>query len=373
MRAGEVSGDAHLDGDKLIAASAAAQEGDALAAQAEHRAGLGALGYVELDLAVERGHLDLRAEGGLGIGKLLLHDDGGAVALKDRVRPHDHVDEQIAGGAAVCAGVAVALAGDGLPVVDAGGDLHGHLVLAADAAHTAAGLAGLVDDLARAAALGAGGGGLHRAEGGALGGAHGAAALAVGADLRRRAGGAAVALAVGALLHAGSGDLLFATEGRLLKGDVHAHAHALALAGGVRVAGLAAEAAEAAENVPKNIAEIAKAVKAAEAARAVSRVGIEGRMAKLVILLALFLVGEHLVGLVCLLEALLARLVAGVQVGVVGLGDLAEGLFDLVLCGALVYAEHLIVIAFFCHIFLLRANALRGIPQRKGRVIYERG
>lgn len=57
-----------FDGDELVAAAAAAEVGDAFAAQAEDGAGLGAFGDVVFDLAVQRGHLHLGAEGGLDDG-----------------------------------------------------------------------------------------------------------------------------------------------------------------------------------------------------------------------------------------------------------------------------------------------------------------
>ena len=60
-------------------------------------------------------------------------------------------------------------------------------------------------------------------------------------------------------------------------------------------------------------------------------VGVDAREAVLVVPGALVRVGEHLVGLVDLLEFGLGFLVAGVQVGVVLLGQLAVGLFDFII------------------------------------------
>ena len=223
-----------------------------------------------------------------------------------------------------------------------------------------------MDDLAAAAALFARAARLHHAEGGALRGAHAAGALAVRADLRRRAGGAAGALAVRTLLDAADVDLLLAAERRLFKGDIQAHAQVFAPAragadvlaahGGVRRTLRAAEAAEAAaenvaeaaaENVTEDIAEAAEAAKPGAAGAAGGRV--ERRMAELVILRALVGIGQHLVGLVDLLEALLAFFIARMQVRVVGLGQLAVGFFDLVLGCAFFDTEHFIIISFFSH------------------------
>ena len=72
-------------------------------------------------------------------------------------------------------------------------------------------------------------------------------------------------------------------------------------------------------------------------------------MAELVILRALVGIGQHLVGLVDFLEALLAFLIARMQVRVVGLGQFAVGFFDLVLGCAFFNTEHFIIISFFSH------------------------
>ena len=72
-------------------------------------------------------------------------------------------------------------------------------------------------------------------------------------------------------------------------------------------------------------------------------------MAELVILRALVGIGQHLVGLVDLLEALLAFFIARMQVRVVGLGQLAVGFFDFVLGCPLFDTEHFIIISFFSH------------------------
>ena len=266
------------------------------------------------------------------------------------MRTHDHADEQIAGRAAVHAAVALAVQRDGLAVVDTGGDGHADLVLTADAAHTAAGLAGLVDDLARAAAFRTRRGGLRHAEGRALGGTYGAAALAVGADLGRRAGGAAGALAVGALLHAADRDLFLAAEGRLLKGYVHAGAQIVAAARRVGIAARGAEAA--AEKAREDVAQVAEIAEALKSAAAEAGGGIKGGVAELVVLRALVVVREDLVGLVDLLEPLLTGLVAGVQVRVILLCELSVCFFDLFGARALLQAEYLVIIAFFCHFIL---------------------
>ena len=208
-----------------------------------------------------------------------------------------------------------------------------------------------MDYLARASALRARRGRLRHTEGSALRRADAAGALAVGADLRRRPRRAAVALAVRALLDAAYGDFLLAAEGGLLEADVELNAYVVALARRVRVAARAAAEAEYVSEYIAKVAEIAEAAKAAEAcAAAEARAGIKGRVAVLVILRALIVVRQHLVRLVDLLEPLLTGFIARMEVGVVLLGKSAVCLFYLICRGALLQAEHLVVISFFCHI-----------------------
>lgn len=165
--------------------------------------------------------------------------------------------------------------------------------------------------------------------------------------------GAAGALAVRALLDTADIDLLLAAERRLFKGDVQAHAQVFTAARAAALGLAAAEAAAenvaeaAAENVTEDIAEAAEAAKPGAAGAAGGRV--KRRMAELVILRALVGIGQHLVGLIDLLKALLAFLVARMQIRVVGFGQLAVGFFDLVLGCAFFDAEHFIIISFFSH------------------------
>ncbi len=92
-------------------------------------------------------------------------------------------------------------------------------------------LAGVLDELALAAAAGAGLLGLHDAEGRTLLANDKASAAAVRAGLRAGTGGAAAAVALGTLLLTGDGDVLFAAMHRLIKRQGDAHPDVLALAG----------------------------------------------------------------------------------------------------------------------------------------------
>ena len=227
----------------------------AFAAQTEHRSGLRALGHGVFHLAVDRRHLDLRAERSLYDGYGQLVENGRVLALKLRMAAHAHRHKQIACGAAVASGVAEPAQGDGLPVVDTGGNVYLDAARAAHLALAFAGRARLMDDLACAAAAGARLLRLHHAERRARRARDGTAALAVGADLGGRALGAAGALALVAGLDLHNVQLAADAEAGLLKADLHLGADILTAHGGVRRALCAAEAAKAAEAAAKAAAE----------------------------------------------------------------------------------------------------------------------
>ena len=69
-------------------------------------------------------------------------------------------------------------------------------------------------------------------------------------------------------------------------------------------------------------------------------------MAVLIVRGALVRVGEHLAGLLGLLEALLGLLVVGIPVGVILHREAAIGLLDLRLGGRPGYVEYLVIISF---------------------------
>ena len=93
---------------------------------------------------------------------------------------------------------------------------------------------------------------------------------------------------------------------------------------------------------------------------------------ELVVGLALLGVGEDLVGLADLLEALLGRGVALVDVGMVLAGKATEGLLDVGLTGALVYAEGGVVVAIL-HRLRLFLGHRRRLLRREHRGLGWRG
>ena len=197
---------------------------------------------------------------------------------------------------------------------------------------------------------------LHDAERRALLGHDIPAAAAVRAGFGRRALGRAAAAAVRAGFLAVDRDLFGAAVGGFLKGQNHAGLDIVAFARGVGAAApAAAKTAEPAEAPAEQIAEDIAQVHAAETARAAKAallgriVGVDPGKAELVVALAFFGVGEHVVGFVDLLELFLGHFIAGVEVGVVFLGELAVGALDLGVAGIFADAQHLVVISFFCH------------------------
>ena len=98
----------HDDGDILVAAAAPVDIRDALALQAERRAGLRALADRIADLAVERRHLDLRSAGCLRERDGHLAVDVLPLPREQRVAADADRDHQIAARAAVESGVALA-------------------------------------------------------------------------------------------------------------------------------------------------------------------------------------------------------------------------------------------------------------------------
>ena len=267
---------------------------------------------VVADLAVQGGHLHIGAQGCLGEGDGHFAPDVVAPALEQRVGPHGHVHVQVAVGAAVDAGVALAAHIEDLLVVNAGG--HGHLdaLVAAHPALAVAGFAGGLHNFAGAAAAVAGLGGLHHPKGRALADAHLAGAMAVlaglGGGARRRAG--AVALVAGVDL--GIGDGLLAALGRLLKGDGDIGLDIAAAPGGVGVGAPCAAPKAAAKEAVENVRKVEAALEGAAAPGAAAKVGVYPRVAELVVAGPLVFVGEYLVGLVDLFKLGLGVLVPGV-------------------------------------------------------------
>ncbi len=265
------------------------------------------------------------------------------VAFEHRVRLDMDLDIEVARRAAVDAGFAVAGRADPHAFVDAGRDLDLEGLLRLDLALAVAFDARLGDVLAGAVALRASL--LHREE--ALRHADLADAFTSGAGLDVRARLGAVAVAVIAVVPVRYADLRLVAVRGLLERDLHAVAQ-VGAAIDLRTAALPAPgclAKDVAEDIAEGLGEAAVALGTAEAAR---HVRVHARVPVLVVGRLLFGVGEHLVGLLGLLEFLLRILAVRIAVRVVLHRELAIRLLDVVVARVLAHPEHFVVVT-FCH------------------------
>src|ERR687887_1041647 len=325
----------HLDGDQQVAEQPAGGAGHPAAAHPEGAAVLGAGRDLERHRPVQGRHLQLGAERGLGEGHR--HGDGQVVAAaaEQRVLADVDLDDQVPGGRAGLAGLALALEADGGAVADPGGDADLQLAGADLAAPAAAVGARVVDHRAAALAGRAGAGQPEQA----LVAGDGAAAVAGRAGPRQRARPGAGAVAHVAGRRPGELERDGGAAHRLLEAEGD-----LAVDVPPTPGGLLAPAEEVAEQVAQATAQVLDADPAPEPAReaaaepARERAGAD-QAAGLVVLGALLGVGQHAVGPADLLEALLRGPVAGVGVRVVLLGELPVGLLDVRRRGVLGNAE----------------------------------
>src|SRR5579863_2911291 len=321
----------HLHAAEEVAHRAATHGFHALAAQAEHLAGLCLGRDLEGYAAVQGRHFEFAAECGHGEAHGHLAGKIGTVAAEDGMGPDANLHVEVAGGSAV--GPRLALAGEPYTVarVHAGRHLHRQRLLLLHPALSVAVRAGVRDDLAPAVAARTGL--LHREE--ALLHAHLAAAVAGGAGhgLAALLGAAAVAdLAGHERWHV---DVHRVAEHRLLEGEGEPEAQVRAA-----VDPLAAATPSAGEDVAEHVAEdVAEHVVGVEARPAAATttgtggVGVHARVAELVVRGALLGIGEDLVGFLGFLEVFFRGLVAGVAIRVMLHGEPAVGLLDVGLRG----------------------------------------
>ncbi len=361
MLCGKVLRRQHLDHHVLIAAAILPEEGDAAALEAKGLARLGALGYLHVHGAVQGRHLHRGAQRRLHEGDGHLHHHVIAAALEELVGLDGDIHVEIAVVPAVGARITAPLDPEPRALIHALRYGHIHLMPLSGMAGAMALLAGVLDNLARAAAAGAGGLVYDAAEGGVLHLLAHARALAVRALLCVRA---ALAMAFGALLRAGIGDLHLLAEGRLLEGKLQLVAEIRApLRPNAARAAAAATAEEHVENIVEAAASAeaskatAKAPEAATASSVATHAVFKGSVAELVIGLLLLRILQDLVGLIDLLELLLGCLrVIAIEVRMILAGHFLVGLFYLRLARALLDAKDFIVIAFFAHALHLFTN-----------------
>ena len=344
-----------------VSGIARAQALDALAAQPEGLAVLRALGQFDLGLAIERGHMDLPAQR----RRDHAHRCGAvqviAIALEDLMWLDPDLDVQVARRAAVGAGLAVASRTNTHAFVDAGRDLDLERLVLLDAALAMTGHARLGDHLAHATA---GRAGLLDAEE-TLAHRDRTGAVASAAHLRAgaRLGAGAVAGVAGFV--GGNAYLRFLASGAVLERDLHrvrqvvAAKHLLPTAAATTATTRATRAAkDVAKDVAESFCKATHAIRAAARAKAATHVGVDAGVAVLVVGGTLLRVGEHLVGLLGLLELLfgLLGIVTLIAVRVVLHRELAISLLDVFVGGVFGHTQSFVVIA-LCHRFIRHAAA----------------
>ena len=182
-----------------------------------------------------------------------------------------------------------------------------------------------------------------------------ACAVACGASGERCAVFGACAVAVGALNVGGYLEGLVHAFGDFFQSQFYAYAQvgASALAPTWRASGGAAERTSgtpAAEYVAEHREYVVHRHSACRIVLASAWESLRPHgVAELVVLLALFRVAEHVVGLGRLLEFFFSRLVARIFVGMVFYGELAIGFLYGVGVGVAFHAQHFIVVAFVVH------------------------
>src|SRR5574340_1006834 len=332
----------HLDAQIQFAMAPAAEFRQALALEAQHRAGLGAGRDGHAGRAVQGGHLQRGAQHGLGQRDGLLAQQIGPGPLEARIAPRAHHDEQVPGDAARL-GARHPLAGDAQrhALLDPLRDLHRQIFLMLHFAAAAACLAGVLDDAAAPMAGGAESDLLDQDMflflAAAAGDAPGALACLSGLDRATLGTGAAT---VGTGGRAVQADLLLAAARHPLQRDVYLDLDARA-ARRPRAAAVEEPLERAAAEVEVEPAEDVLEVDAAE--QVLLAETFHAGEAACVVFGALLRVGQDGVGLGDLLEALLGSRFL-VAVGVIFQGEVAEGVLDRLLVGVLGDAEHLVVV-----------------------------
>src|SRR6185437_6958660 len=279
----------HHDPADQVAVPAAAHRLHTAAAQAELGAGLGFRWNADRYLAIQRRYRQLRAQRRLREADRQFAVEIVAVALEDRVLAHMHFHVQITCGRTRLTSLALTAQADAIPVVDAFGNLHRQRAGLLDASLAVALPARFLDRLAGTAAMRAR---LLDGEDAVLH-AHLAVAMA-GLALADLAVFRTTAIAMMAVDLGRHLDLPADAEHGLFQIQLHDVAQVGATP---RTSAAAAAAKDVPENVAKNISHIAEA-----GATATAHAMLEGSMTMLVVHRALLRVGQHLVGLLGLLE-----------------------------------------------------------------------
>ncbi len=309
---------------------------DALATHAEHLAGLGLRGYLELDPAVQGRHFDLATQGCRSEADGDFTVEVVTVTHEDLVLLDVHLHIQIASRCAGFPRFPFAGETDAIASIDASRDLdrQGLGLLVAPFAMALA--ARILDDLAATVTVRAGL--LHCKE--TLTHLYLAGAVAGRAGLGRAPGVGAGAVTHLTVDQGRDLDLFGDTAHRLFQGQFHGIAQ-------VGTTGRAATTTAAAtkdvtEHIAKDVAEIGAAAKATVAA---TLTRIDTGMAVLIVTGTQVGIGQDLVSLLDLFEFLFSIGIALITVRVILHGQTLVRLLDLALVGIFRYPQHFVEIA----------------------------
>src|SRR5439155_16060999 len=288
------------------------------------------------DRTVRRRHRDVRAQGSVGEAHRHVDDEIGAAALEGLRRRHSRDHVEIARLRPAVAGLALAAQANPRAVVDAGRDLDRVPLRAPLARGAAAARTRILDHRAVSAAARA----RLREREEPLALRLDAAPVTLGTERRR---GSRLRARAGALAAGGlelDRNLGLDPAQRVVEREVDLYLQVAPAPTPLLLLRPPAAAEEPAEDV----AEVAEISEVEPLVGEAAGPGPPVLGAEAIVLLPLLGVGEHVVGGLHLLEALLRSWVARVCVRVVLAGELAVGLLDLVLTRALGHAEGLVEI-----------------------------
>ena len=232
------------------------QGGYALATQTHAGVGLGARLDIVYDLAVHRIYDDRASQCRDGVAHRHRRVYVVILSLEDRMSADQHLHQEIAPGAAPCAGLTLLTYTDALAGIDTRGYGHLDMLAAGDEARAVAVGTLVLDDLACAAAVRAGLDIPDRAEEGLLREHHLPLAAALGAHLRRGAGLGSGAVTCAAGILERELQLLLTAEHSLQEGDADAGADIGALGGAAPGASPSGSPEEVPEDASEDILEV---------------------------------------------------------------------------------------------------------------------
>ncbi len=323
------------DVNHQIARGMAADIADAFAPEAEDLGALRLRGNPYVGGAVEGGDLDFAAQGCGGETDWHLAMQVVTIALEDGVLLDVNLHVEIPRRPTVDTGFAMAAMTQAHAVIDPRRNLHFEGLLPLDAPRAAAGGAGLRNDAAAAMAFGAG---LLDGEEPLLYTNLPRSATSW-AGLRLGAGFCAAAVAGVAFFQCRNADGLLGAASGFLQRDLEV----VAQVGASIDIRAASTPSAASKDVAKDISEgIGKAVEALAASTAAAHGRVDASMAVAVVGGALVGIGQDLIGFLGLLELVLSVLAVRVAVRMIFHGQLAVGLFQLVLRGVAIDAEDLV-------------------------------